>query len=250
VGVGELVAGRRVVVTGGSPICGAVAAALAGTGARVATIGPDGTPTGGTTGAPVVAHVTSALRSEPDVGTALAEATAALGGLDQLVHAWVAPELVAAQRFEDVDEDTWVRACEGTLEVAWWTTRQVIAPLRAAGGGSIVYLVPTVGMSGAASYSMLATAVEGIRVLGKGCARHWGKDGVSVTTVATAPEHWIPAARDGSLHRAISLAVPAMGGAGEVDDDLVPLVALLGSPEAHFWTAGTVVADGGVWMGL
>jgi len=32
--------------------------------------------------------------------------------------------------------------------------------------------------------------------------------------------------------------------------DIAPIVALLAAPEAHFVTAGTVVADGGIWMGL
>ena len=49
---------------------------------------------------------------------------------------------------------------------------------------------------------------------------------------------------------ATTLSTPAFGRSGDPATDLAPLVALIGQPEAHFLTAGTVVADGGIWMGL
>ena len=47
-----------------------------------------------------------------------------------------------------------------------------------------------------------------------------------------------------------ALCQPAFGRSGDPATDIAPLVALIGQPEAHFMTAGTVVADGGIWMGL
>ena len=44
--------------------------------------------------------------------------------------------------------------------------------------------------------------------------------------------------------------MPAFRATGEADDDLAPLVAALATPGTHFLTAATLVADGGVWMGL
>ena len=49
---------------------------------------------------------------------------------------------------------------------------------------------------------------------------------------------------------ATTLSTPAFERSGDPAGDLAPLVALLGQGEAHFMTAGTVVADGGIWMGL
>ena len=178
------------------------------------------------------------------------KAADALGGLDQVVHAWVADGLVESRVFMEIDEPQWIRSCEASLEGAWWLTRRVIAPLRASGGGSIVYLVPSVGLSGAADYSMLATVAEGIRVLSKGVGRQWVKHGVTANTIATAPGLWVGAENEEALARAISLAVPAFGRAGDADGDLAPLVSVLAEPEAHFISAGTLVADGAVWMGL
>jgi hypothetical protein len=44
--------------------------------------------------------------------------------------------------------------------------------------------------------------------------------------------------------------VPAMGQVGDPAEDLAPLVGLMGDGDAHFLTASTLVADGGLWMGL
>ena len=52
------------------------------------------------------------------------------------------------------------------------------------------------------------------------------------------------------LLREISLSVPAMGRVGDPGSDLAPVIELLGTEEAHFLTAGTLVTDGGLWMGL
>ena len=41
-----------------------------------------------------------------------------------------------------------------------------------------------------------------------------------------------------------------MGRVGDPGRDLAPVIELLGTEEAHFLTAGTLVTDGGLWMGL
>ena len=41
-----------------------------------------------------------------------------------------------------------------------------------------------------------------------------------------------------------------MGRVGDPGSDLAPVIELLGTDEAHFLTAGTLVTDGGLWMGL
>jgi hypothetical protein len=40
------------------------------------------------------------------------------------------------------------------------------------------------------------------------------------------------------------------GRVGDPGRDLAPVIELLGTDEAHFLTAGTLVTDGGLWMGL
>jgi NAD(P)-dependent dehydrogenase (short-subunit alcohol dehydrogenase family) len=189
------------------------------------------------------------FESEAAVIDALATAHGRLRGIDQVVHTWLAPGLVTPHRFMDLDEDTWAAGCERSLAAAWWVASARAGPPRAP-AGTPVFVVPTLGMAGAAEFSMLAAVAEGVRVLAKGCGRQWGADGVTVNTVAAAPHHWVEADTADALTRAISLSTPAFGHAGDPSTDLAPLVALLDDPDAHFLTAGTLVVDGGTWMGL
>jgi len=189
------------------------------------------------------------FESEDAVRDAMAAADARLHGIDQIVHTWLAPGVVAPQRFNDISDDEWAEGCEHSLAAAWWLARASAAPLRES-SGSLVFVVPTLGMAGAADFTMLAAVAEGIRVLAKGCGRQWGVDGATVNTIAAAPHHWVDDETADALTRGISLSTPAFGGHGSVADDLAPLIALLDDPDAHFLTAATLVADGGTWVGL
>lgn len=212
----------RIVVTGTHPLAHDVAAGL---GAELVAIDPAGGE------------------------TAIDEAFAGTERLDQVVHAWLPAPILQRAAFSDLDEAVWIDVCERALEMAWWVTRAV-GPRMARPGGSVVFLVPTVGLSGGAGYAMLGTVAEGLRVLAKSCGRQWAADGVTVNTVAAAPHLWVGNDAGAELTRSISLSTPAFGRAGEPVDDVAALIRLLRHPDAHFLTAGTLVADGGVWMGL
>jgi 3-oxoacyl-[acyl-carrier protein] reductase len=189
------------------------------------------------------------FESEAEVQDAIATMDAELQGIDQVVHTWLAPGVVAPHRFVDLTDEEWAEGCERSLAAAWWLARASAAPLRSS-SGSLVFVVPTLGMAGAAEFTMLAAVAEGIRVLAKGCGRQWGVDGATVNTIAAAPHHWLDTETADALTRAISLSTPAFGSAGSASDDLAPLIALLDDPDAHFVTAATLVADGGTWVGL
>ncbi len=224
------ITGRSAVVTGSGPLADGLVGGLRELGVDVVALECD-------------------FASEDSVADALATAERALDGIDQIVHTWLAPGVVIASSFMDLDEDAWAAGCERSLEAAWWLARRSAEPLRAT-SGSLVFVVPTIGMAGAADFTMLAAVAEGVRVLAKGCGRQWGVDGVTVNTIAAAPHHWLDADTGDALTRAISLSTPAFGAPGNPAGDLAPLIALLDDPDAHFLTANTLVADGGTWMGL
>jgi NAD(P)-dependent dehydrogenase (short-subunit alcohol dehydrogenase family) len=234
---------RRVLLTGAHPLARGIAAGLNARGDTVAVLDTDPSGVAGT-------GVPCSFASEAEVADTVERAVGLLGGLDQVVHTWVAPGLTEEHEFATLAEAEWVTICEASLEGAWWLMRHLLAPLRASGGSSVVVLVPSVALAGAAGYSMLATVAEGLRVLTKGCGRQWAQYGITANTIATAPHHWVHDEAGQALARAISLSVPAFGGTGDASADLAPLVAALAAPDAHFLTAGTLVADGGVWMGL
>ena len=52
---------------------------------------------------------TSSARSSPKTrcATAMAAADARLDGIDQVVHTWLAPGIVAPHRFVDLSDDEW-----------------------------------------------------------------------------------------------------------------------------------------------
>lgn len=227
---GALASGRRILVTGDTALPHAISDALEAAGARVVRL-----------------H--SGFGFEEAVRDAVAIAEADLGGLDQVVHAWMPESVLNFANFADLDERAWQDGCEAALSAAWWLTREAIPPLQLT-QGALTFLVPTIGMSGAAGFSMLASVAEGIRVLAKGVGRQLGAEGVTVNTIATAAHLWLPPDDAQAVTGATTLSTPAFGRSGAADTDIAPIVALLGQPEAHFVTAGTVVADGGIWMGL
>lgn len=84
--------------------------------------------------------------------------------------------------FATMPEDEWDRRAERPIRAALWCL-QAAHHHRA----SVVVVVATVGMEGAAGLVALASAAEGIRVLAKSAARRWGREGISVNIVAVPP---------------------------------------------------------------
>ncbi len=114
-----------------------------------------------------------------------------------------------------------------------------------AGHARLIAVVPTIGMSGAPNLAHAAATAEAIRVMVKSAARQWGADGMTVNCIALAPELFgIDPAAVGD----VSLAPPALAGRTTVVDDVVPLVRMVASADAHHLTGATLTADGGVWM--
>jgi NAD(P)-dependent dehydrogenase (short-subunit alcohol dehydrogenase family) len=247
----RLAMSRRIVVAGSSGPGAGIAAALAADGARVAVLEPAPSAQESTSPPDGSLHrVACDFASAAAVRHGVTAAVEALGGIDQFVYAWYPDALTETTTFTNVSEEEWARLCEGTLDAAWWLVRALIGPLRTSEGGSIVFVVPTVGLTGASGFVMLSVVAEGLRVLAKGCGRCWGEDGVAVNTLATSPALWVAPDHGKRLLREISLSVPAMGRVGDPGLDLAPVIELLGTEEAHFLTAGTLVTDGGLWMGL
>lgn len=114
-----------------------------------------------------------------------------------------------------------------------------------AGQARLIAVVPTIGMSGAAGLAHVAATAEAVRVMVKSAARQWGADGMTVNCIALAPELF---GIDPAAVGAVSLAPLALAGKGSVVDDVVPLIRMVASADAHHITGATLNADGGLWM--
>ena len=182
------------------------------------------------------------------VNRVVADAEVALGAIDTIVHVHE-----SAQTRTTVVETTaeqWSATCEDSMAAAFHVTQAAHRVLAASTSGRLVFVVPTIGMAGAFGLAASAAAAESLRALTKSVAKQWGKYGITVNAIAVGPQHVIAGDLGREVTEGVSLAVPAMGSAGNAAADLAPLVSLLSLDDAHFLTGTTLVADGGVWLTL
>lgn len=200
-----MLTGRVVLVTGGSAGIGRdIALSLGGMGAAVSAVdGP--------------------IDSRSDAERAFADA-AGSARVHSVVHALVDPDALVGAPLAATDEAAWDRRCEATLRTALWCCQAAFGVL-AEGGGRVVLVTPTVGLTGAAGLAPYATAVEGMRALAKSAARQWRARGITVNCVAPPVNVMSPGGRD-----------------------VAQAVALLLADPAHLMTGQTVVVDGGIVM--
>lgn len=153
----------------------------------------------------------------------------------------VADIVTTATPFETLTDEDFDAAWEQPMRHA------IVAFQRAhrADHARLIAIVPTIGMSGAPNLAHVAATAEAIRVMVKSAARQWGADGMTVNCIALAPELF---GIDPAAVGEVSLAPPALAGRGTVVDDVVPLVRMVASADAHHLTGATLTADGGVWM--
>lgn len=156
-----------------------------------------------------------------------ATSAGAQGSIDVVVH--VVGGDLEEQLLGDTDIGEWMRRCDEPLTAAIAAAKDAHARLRRP-GGRLVFVVPSLGLTGAAGLVPLATVAEGVRALAKTAARQFGTDGITVSCVARRTA--------GPIVALESLPPPT-------DDDVASTVALLASEHAGAVTGATLVVDGG-----
>jgi short-subunit dehydrogenase len=178
--------GKRVLITGGSSGIGlALARVLLAKGAKVAISGRR---------ADVVAQAVRKLRSESpevhgiaaDVATAegrtvtLAQAIAALGGLDVLVNNAGG---VRAGRLENVDEAELVAMINVDLTAPILLTRAALPALRESGDAAVVNVSSVAALVGMPFYATYAAVKAGLAQFGEALRRELKGEGIHVLTI-------------------------------------------------------------------
>jgi len=126
--------------------------------------------------------------------------------------------------------------------------RAVVAPMRAAGGGSIVNISSTAGMVGLPGHSAYGAAKWGLRGLTKTAALELGTDSIRVNSVhpGAIKTAMLPADRD-ELGEGRFAGLP-LGRAGEATE-VAALVTFLASDASAYMTGAELVIDGGSTAG-
>jgi 2-hydroxycyclohexanecarboxyl-CoA dehydrogenase len=249
-------AGRRIVVTGGSSGIGAsTVAALVAEGAAVVAIGTS-RERGEQVARKAVGPGSAAfsvcdVRDRQAVRATFARAAAELGAIDALVHAaGVRTESPA----EDISDDDIARVLDTNVRGTIVTNQEVFPHLRENGGGRILNFA-----SGAALYPYVHAAhysasKAAVIAWTRTIAHEWGTHGI--TANAVNPAIWTPMyeakrARMGAdaldAHDAVMAArIPLGGRLGDPARDLDPVLVFLLSDAARFITAQIISVDGGM----
>ncbi|SEP99816.1 SDR family oxidoreductase [Microlunatus flavus] len=196
--------------------------------------------------------------STPEGPTALAEAAAALGGIDVLVNnaGAVSPR---PGGFGSVGDDDWQATLTLTLMAAVRMVRAAVPQLRRRGGGSVVTISSVNAFLADPLVVDYSAAKAALTNLGKSLSKELGAEGIRVNTVSPGPvatDLWLGAGgvaeTVGRSHGASAGDVAAQAAAQGVTgrftrpEEVADLVAVLASDRLGNVTGADVVIDGGL----
>jgi 3alpha(or 20beta)-hydroxysteroid dehydrogenase len=185
-----------------------------------------------------------------DWQTAVDTAVTAFGRLDVLVNN---AGILRHRLIEEMTLEEFTQVLQVNLVGQWLGMKSVIAPMRAAGGGSIVNVSSTEGFVGATGLAAYSASKFGVRGLTKAAARELGDYGIRVNSIhpgailtAMSMDPEIVAAKAGSAEAFFAaLPLKRLGRTEEVPG----LVVFLASDEASYCTGSEIVVDGGMLTG-
>jgi NAD(P)-dependent dehydrogenase (short-subunit alcohol dehydrogenase family) len=175
-------AGRHALVTGGGRGIGAaIAAALAGAGARVTLLGRTAAELAKTAAAlPSAQAVTADVTDARQVERAFGEAREAAGEISILVNN---AGLAKSRPLAKSDEAFWRGMLEVNLTGAYHCTRAALPAMLAAGWGRIVSISSTAGLRGYAYCTAYCAAKHGLVGFTRALAVEVAKTGITVNAV-------------------------------------------------------------------
>jgi 3-oxoacyl-[acyl-carrier protein] reductase len=160
-----------------------------------------------------------------------------------LVHVCGDDAALESGTLESTDAAAWDAGCERELRRSLASLQAAHARFSGGGGGRIVIVTATAGVSGAARAAPLLAALEGTRSMAKSAARQWGAAGISVNCVA------VPLALLAPSHASCTAFLPpAAISRDDPIDDVAGAVEFLAGPGAEGISGATLIVDGGAVM--
>ena len=233
------------VISVGTDVGPALLAGLQSEGARVALLTDD--TEAARARADGIHRVAMNPGSRAAVQSAVDAAVAALGALD-LVVLCVMPEVsVQLTELAELPEAAWYESVRETIRTTLHVL-QAIAPVLRVRGGTVIFLAPSLSLTGCPGLVALTTALEGQRGLMKSVARQWGNGGINLNWVAVSPAALSPVFAQAPLAIKADAVPVALGRALDLREEVVPVIAFLASAAGRKITGATLCLDGGEWM--
>jgi len=184
--------------------------------------------------------------SRESIAQAFAAAADRLGPIGHVLLSAVPFAALAPLAFESLPEPAWKAASHDAVKAMLFGLLAARTLMPA--GGAITLLGPNLGLTGAARLAPLCMALEAQRALGKSAARQWGARGLRVNWVAVSPQAFdVPASVVPAVPE-LGPPPPALNRDITPEDDLAPLLRVLGSRPGRAMTGQTLNLDGGNWM--
>jgi 3-oxoacyl-[acyl-carrier protein] reductase len=185
--------------------------------------------------------------SRAGVQSAVDAAVAAVGAPDLVVLS-VMPEVsVQLTELAELPESAWYESVRETIRTTLHVL-QAIAPALRERGGSVIFLAPSLSLTGCPGLVALTAALEGQRGLMKSVARQWGAMGVTLNWVAVTPAALSPVFARAPLAIKADAVPVALGRPLDLREEVVPVIAFLASAAGRKLTGATLCLDGGEWM--
>lgn len=248
--------GQRALVNGASQGIGyAIALRLAQEGVRVA-IAARREPALSTARARIekevgceVDAIQGDIRKAEDCERIVAQAAAALGGLDILVNNDGAPPLGLCLKFSDTD---WSNAVDQNFMSVLRMTRAAVPHMKQAGGGSIVNITALSAIQPVEGFGLSVATWAGVIGLAKTLSRELAPDNIRINTLCPGPTDTPRLAKineqtSGMMDKLIS-EIPL--GRVAKPEQVAALTALLVSPLGSHMTGTTIPVDGGQMQAL
>jgi 3alpha(or 20beta)-hydroxysteroid dehydrogenase len=190
------------------------------------------------------------VTSESDWAAAVAATTGAFGALTVLVNN---AGILKNRPIAEMPLADFRQVIDVNLVGQWLGIKNVIEPMTAAGGGSIINVSSVEGFTGAAGLSAYSASKFGVRGITRSAAQELGKHGIRVnsihpggiiTTMTVTAFESFTEVKDGEGFLR-SLPIPRFAKSAEVS----PLVVFLASDESSYCTGSEFVVDGGMLSG-